>query len=849
MKKLQTFQVLWYLPEPIQFLETLAMNFWWSWKRDAIELFRRIDPLKWEASGKNPIAFLSMLSQKRLEQSSKDPSFLAHQNRVMEDFRYRVLSEREQPGEYFGRNETIAYFSMEFGIHESLPIFAGGLGILAGDHLKSASNMGLPLTGVGLLYRRGYFKQLVNSDGWQGEEYPEIDYYNLPIVRAQDINGRDARINVTGPSGDIHADVWKIQVGKIPLYLLDANIHENPPEIRAITSNLYTGDLKLRLSQEVLLGIGGMKALAAMGIYPKVYHMNEGHCAFCGVERLAQIMTDHHVDLKTALEILPRTTIFTTHTPVAAGHDEFGTDLVIPVLKPYENIFHTSVEEILSWGQVSGPNPTEPLSMFILGMHLAQYRNGVSKLHGSTARQMWSHVWPDRPLNDVPISYVTNGIHISSFITPEISSLFDRYLGPDWYLGSRRPENIELIDSIPDEELWWAHELSRARLINICRQRLVRQYKRQNAPLNLIEDMEMALDNDTLTIGFARRFATYKRAYLPFSDPDRLESILNSENRPVQFVFAGKAHPRDHEGKDIIKRLVEFTHRPGAKRKIVYLEDYNMDLARYLIQGVDAWLNTPRRPYEACGTSGMKAAVNGVLNISILDGWWVEGYSPNTGWAIGNGEEYRDFAYQDFVESQALYNILENEIIPTFYGRKNGDLPFMWLAKMKASMKMVMQHFCSHRMVHEYENRYYNMAARRHDAMLADNAAEAKRIADQVRRYRRLWNRIRIEEPKRERAGSFRVGERFEVSAVVFLGELKPEEVAVELYYGPYKELAEFTAGEAIPMSAKEDLGNGAYLYGCMMDCRNAGRFGFTARVTPTGDQRTILTPKLITWA
>lgn len=849
MRKLQTYQVLWYLPEPIQFLEKLAMNFWWSWKRDAIELFRRIDPIKWEASGKNPISFLSMLPQKRLEQISTDQSFLAHQGRVIEEYEYRVVAERSRSESHFKENETIAYFSMEFGIHESLPLFAGGLGVLAGDHLKSASNMGLPLTGVGLLYRRGYFKQLVNSDGWQGEEYPEIDYYNLPIVRAQDTSGKDVRITVTGPGGDIHADVWKIQVGRIPLYLLDANIHENPPEFRAITSNLYTGDSKLRLSQEVLLGIGGMKALRALGIYPKVYHMNEGHCAFCGIERLAQIITDHHVDLKTALEILPRTTIFTTHTPVAAGHDEFTTDIVIPVLKPYEQVFNTTVDEILSWGQVNGPNLTEPLSMFILGMHLSQYRNGVSELHGSTARQMWSHVWPDRPLNDIPISHVTNGIHISSFISPEISTLFDRYLGPDWYMGSRKPENIELIDSIPDEELWWAHELSRARLISVCRQRLIRQYKRQNAPMNMIEDMETALDNDTLTIGFARRFATYKRAYLLFSDPDRLEAIINSENHPVQFIFAGKAHPRDNEGKDIIKRLIEFTHRIGAKRKIVYLEDYNMDLARHLVQGVDAWLNTPRRPYEACGTSGMKAAVNGVLNISILDGWWCEGYSENTGWAIGNGEEYRDFGYQDFVESQALYNILENEVIPTFYGRKNGDLPSLWLAKMKASMKMIMEKFCSHRMVHDYETRYYNMAAQRHDAMLADNAAEAKKIADQVRRYRQLWNQIKIEEPKRERSGSFRVGDSFQVDSIVFLGELKPEEVQVELYYGPYKQLTEFTSGDAVPMEVKEDFGNGTYRYGCRMECRSAGRFGFTARVTPLGDQRTTLTPKLITWA
>ena len=849
MRKINTFQVLPKFPEPIAFLETLALNFWWSWKRDAIELFRRINPLKWEASGKNPILFLSMLTQKRLEQTAQDKSFLAHLKRVREDFDYRVLSPMDRTESPYGENETVAYFSMEFGIHESLPLFAGGLGVLAGDHLKSSSNMAMPVTGVGLLYRKGYFRQFLSPDGWQQEDYPETDYYNLPIVRAQRPDGTDVRISVIGPDGLIYADVWKIQVGRIPLFLLDANIHENPMEIRQITSNLYAGDIQIRLSQEVLLGIGGMRALEAVGIYPKVCHMNEGHCSFCGLEKLAQIVSKYNVDLKTALEIVPRTTIFTTHTPVAAGHDEFPRDMVMPVLTPYAERLGITAEEILSWGQINGPDLKEPLSMFILGMHLSQYRNGVSELHGKTARSMWAHVWPERPLQEIPISHVTNGIHISSFISPEISILFDRYLGPDWYMGSRKPEIIELIDSIPDEELWWAHELSRSRLISICRQKLVAQYERQNAPKQMIEEMESALDNNTLTIGFARRFASYKRAYMLFKDPNRLDSIMNSETRPVQFIFAGKAHPRDNEGKDIIKRLVEFSHRTGGKKRIVYLEDYNMDLARFLVQGVDAWLNTPRRPYEACGTSGMKAAVNGVLNISILDGWWCEGYSEKTGWAIGNGEEYADLGYQDFVESQALYNILENEVVPRYYGVKNGDQHFSWTSKMKASMKMAMTKFCSHKMVHEYDSRYYGLAARRHDELLANAAAEAKIISEQVRRYRQSWNQIRIEQPVRERSGSFRVGDTFWVKTNVFLGELRPDEVEVELYYGPYKQLTELTSGETSVMTVSEDLGNGMFVYSCTMTCRDPGRHGFTARVIPRGDERVKFTPRLITWA
>ena len=849
MSGLKSFQVFPKIPEPLEFIWNLAMNYWWSWKRNAVELFRRIDPPKWEESSRNPIVFLTKISQKRFEQLARDDSFLAHQKEVMEEFQYRVLSPVKSSENAFKENEAIAYFSMEFGIHESLPLFAGGLGVLAGDHLKSASNLGLPLTAVGLLFRRGYFRQLIPPDGWQQELYPEADYYQMPISRAKDREGNDARITVTGPDGNIHADVWKIQVGRIPLYLLDANIYENSPKIREITANLYSGDGRTRLSQEVLLGIGGMKALEAMGIYPKVCHINEGHCSFSALERLAQVVSQYNVDLKTALEIVPRTTVFTTHTPVAAGQDEFGTDLVQPVLKPYENRLGVSVDEILSWGQINGPNSKEPLSMFILGMHLSQYRNGVSELHGHTARQMWRHVWPERSLDEIPISHITNGVHISSFISPEFAILFDRYLGPDWYLASRKPENMERIDNIPDEEVWWAHELNRTRLINICRQKLIQQYKRQNAPNAIIEEAETILDNDVLTIGFARRFATYKRGDLLFKDIDRLEAILNHPRYAVQFIFAGKAHPRDNEGKELIKRLIQYANRSKLRKRIVFLEDYDMNLARHLVQGTDAWLNTPRRPLEACGTSGMKAAVNGSINISILDGWWNEGYSEETGWAIGYREDFADPNYQDFVESQALYNILENDVIPCFYSRKNGDISAAWLKRMKASMKMVMGGFCSLKMISEYEKRFYRTAAKRHDELLYDNAAEAREIAALTRRYRNLWKQIKVELPERERSGSFRVDDTFRIVTTVYLGELSPDEAEVQIYYGSIKSVENHIAGDTQTMSVEKDLGNGTYRYTCIMTCRDSGRFGFTARVIPRGDDRIKLTPTLITWA
>ena len=849
MKNFQTFQVFPNIPQSLQFLEVLSRNMWWCWNKDAIELFRRMEPSLWIESRRNPIAFLSKISQNRFEKLAKDKGYLAHLKEVQEQFQIRVIDTRNGSDSLFGPGETIAYFSMEFGIHESLPLFAGGLGILAGDHLKAASNLDLPLTGVGLMYHHGYFSQYLNPDGWQQEAYPETDLYDLPVERVKDESGNELRISIAGPEGPIHAIVWKIMIGRIPLYLLDTNILENKPANREITSRLYAGDQKVRLAQEVLLGIGGMRALAALNINVRVLHMNEGHSAFASLERMAQTIANHNVDLKTALEIVPRTTVFTTHTPVAAGHDEFRVEHVTPYLKPLEETLGTSEKEILSWGQPVGAGPDAPVSMFILGLHAASHCNGVSQLHGSVARRMWSHVWPERPVEEVPISHITNGIHISSFISQEFANLFHRYLGPDWYMSSRKPENIKRIDDIYDEELWRSHEMNRARLVRTCREQLVKQYTRRNAPRNVIEALESALDPEVLTVAFARRFATYKRAHLLFKDPQRLESIINSQKYPVQFIFAGKAHPKDDQGKDLIKMLFQYASKPEVRDRVIFLEDYDMHLARHLFQGADVWLNTPRRPLEACGTSGMKAAINGVLNVSVLDGWWCEGYTEERGWRIGNGEEYKDHDYQDAVESQALYNELENEVIPCFYDRKNGELPACWLQKMKESMKMAMESFCSIRMVTDYKNRYYMQAAERYDSLLANQAEEAKNLAAQIKRLRSHWKNIEIHSLVRKDHGPCRVGENFEVTAEVNLAEFQPDEVDVELYYGHMKSLQDLDASQVEQMNVLEDRGNGHYLYGCSLTCQGSGRFGFTARATPRGDERFKSTPRLLTWA
>ena len=849
MKNFQTYQVFPNIPLNLEFLEVLSRNLWWCWNKDAIGLFRRIDPNLWTECGRNPIAFLAKVNQFRFEQLSEDEGYLAHLERVKENFHKRVVTRGDQEENPYGPDDTIAYFSMEFGIHESLPLFAEGLGILSGDHLKASSNLELPLVGIGLMYRYGYFRQFLNPEGWQQEAYPETDLYKLPASRVQDAAGNDLMVTVTGPEGPFQAVIWKIMIGRVPLYLLDTNIADNSADHREITSRLYAGDEKIRLAQEILLGIGGMRALNAMGIKPKVLHMNEGHSAFASLERLALTMPENGVDLKTALEIIPRTTVFTTHTPVEAGHDEFPVDMVKPYVQPFEESLGVSVDEIISWGQPEGSGKEAPLSMFILALHMAAYCNGVSRLHGSVARKMWSSVWPLRPVEDVPISHITNGIHIASFISQEFAFLFDRTLGPGWYMGSRKPENIERIDEIYDEELWRAHETNHSRLVRTCREQLVKQYARRNAPSNVLEAVEAALDTNALTIAFARRFATYKRANLLLQDMDRLEAIINNKKQPVQFIFAGKAHPKDDEGKALIKRLFQFASKPAVASSIVFLEDYDMHLARHLLQGADVWLNTPRRPFEACGTSGMKAAINGVLNLSILDGWWDEGYTEDRGWRIGNGEEYQDLGYQDAIESQALYNVLENEVIPCFYDRKNGNHPACWVKKMKASMKMAMKSYCSLRMVSEYESRYYIPSARRWDSLIADGANEAHKLAEQIKRLRSLWKNIKINPTVRQAKGPYRVGDAFEVTSEVHLGELQPDEVDVELYYGNLKSLEEVSGSHVAPMTVQEDRGKGTYLYGCELICEISGRFGYTVRVAPRGDERIKSTPQLLVWA
>jgi starch phosphorylase len=646
------------------------------------------------------------------------------------------------------------------------------------------------------------------------------------------------------------AVVWRLNLGRIPLFLLDTNISENRQEFRNITAQLYGGDRLNRLRQELLLGIGGFRALLAMGYDPAVCHMNEGHAAFLSIARIEYLMKDKGLSKKEAMELVPNCSVFTTHTPVPAGNETFDPKLLRPHLEVVEQETGLSANEFISMSQRPGSDSNSEASMTILGMRMAKHANGVSKLHGEVARQMWSFLWPNLAEEEVPVGHVTNGVHVPTWLSSQNSELFDRYIGPEWRNQPGTKSTLDGIRQIPNEELWRAHEMGRSRLIRAARIHAANQYMARNASRVEIAHAKSILDHDALTIGFARRFATYKRGTLLLRNVERFKTMLLDEDRPVQFLFAGKAHPADIHGKEFIKQIVHFARQNNVRRKIVFLENYNIGLARYLVQGVDVWLNTPRRPQEASGTSGMKSAANGGLNASVLDGWWCEGYTPKTGWAIGDGEVYEDSEYQDTIEAQALYNLLENKIIPTFYDREGGDIPTRWIEMMKESMCMALGFFTSHRMVSEYNDRYYKETIKSYEKLLDNGAKNAKAMVEQHKRLNELWQHVTVAPPQYNMdTGKMHVGDTFEISTDIHLGELTPEEVDVEVYYGPVNTELQITDSKIAVIKNGKDISNGNYRYNHKLVCERSGRYAFTTRVTPKGDQWSHVMPGFITWA
>jgi len=832
--KVRPFNVLPRLPAELEPLREIAFNLWFCWNWEAIQLFIRLDPEYWERTYQNPALMLGVIPQERLEELRHDDSFLANMRRVHERFKAYMAARTwfdETYPQYAGK--TVAYFSTEYGIDVSLPMYSGGLGVLAGDHLKSASDLGLPLVAVGLLYREGYVQQYLTHDGWQQEAYPQNDWYNLPVTLAQDAAGQPVRSSIEIGREKVHFQVWKVQVGRVPLFLLDSELPENPPHHRSITTRLYAGERDVRLRQELLLGIGGMRALAAMGIEPSVCHMNEGHSAFMAVERTRQLMERRNLSRQEAWEVVWASTVFTTHTPVPAGNERFDPELVKGYLGPYLNQLGLSWEEFLALGREDPANPHEPFCLTVLALHHAAHCNGVSELHGRTSRRLWHGLWPDLPVEEVPISSVTNGIHTRSWLSHDMAELMDRYLGPRFVEEPMDFSVWERIEGVPDAEIWRTHERRRERLVWFARKRLRRQLERRGAPPHVVAEADQVLDPEALTIGVARRFAEYKRHNLILKDPDRLAALLGRPDRPVQIIFAGKAHPVDAEGKEIIKSIVHLIRDERFRGRVVFLEDYDINVARYLVQGADVWLNVPRRPLEACGTSGMKAAVNGALHVSTLDGWWCEGYSPEVGWVIGSGEEYHNPQEQDAVESGALYDLLEQEIVPMFYDRGRDGLPRRWLELMKRAMARIGARFNAHRMASDYFRRFYIPAADKYADLLADGEARARDLATWRARLAAHWGEVRVEEVEATTDHALTVGEFLEVAARVRLGGLRPEEVQVQLYHGALDPAGAIRDGEGLPMSPDAEPSGDTWTYRCRVECRRSGRRGFAVRVLP----------------
>lgn len=825
------------LPKELEPLLEITKNFWWCWNQKAVNLLRTIDIDNYDEKDHNPIRILGESSQECFYNMLHDDAAMMNLAEVYDEFKtymnqetwYASLDDSQKT-----ENEKIAYFSFEYGLHESLPNYSGGLGILSGDHLKSASDLGLPFIAVGLLYRKGYFRQYLNADGWQQEYDIENDFFNLALEKVLDSNGETMKVDVDLPGRKVYAQIWKANVGRIQLYYLDANIEENSVEDRDITAQLYGGNLETRIQQEILLGIGGIKALKKLGIKPTIYHMNEGHSAFLSLERIRQLMIDDKLDRKTAREVVFSSNVFTTHTPVPAGNDVFPIEMMQKYFVDYIKQIDMSMEEFLKLGKIDPNNQKEDFCMTVLALNLSAENNGVSELHGHVSREMWKDIWKGVPAKDLPIDSITNGIHTLSWISFDMQNLLDRYLGPRWRTKPLEYGIWERVQKIPDAELWRTHERRKERLIDFCRERLKAQIINRGFTKNEINHAEQILTPEALTIGFARRFATYKRGTLLFRDIERLKKIISNPHRPVQIIFAGKAHPHDNGGKELIKNIAEICRREEFRDHIVFLEDYDINVARYMVQGVDVWLNNPRRPLEASGTSGMKVPPNGGLNFSILDGWWDEAYDGQNGWAIGNREEYTDLEYQDEVESNALYNVLENEIIPLYYERGRDDIPRQWVTAMKWSMQTVCPQFSTNRMVADYFNKFYTNASRRYINMTSDDFKKSKELKSWKDNIYSKWSKVSFENTMSEMPSrNLQVGSKFEVKTIVNLGNIAPDSVRVELYHGKLSMKDEITEPTIVEMKHSSDLGNGRHSFIGSLECVNTGQSGYAIRMYP----------------
>jgi starch phosphorylase len=831
------------VPAELEPLTVLARNLWWSWNESARDLFARIDPELYARVSENPIAVLTRAPQERLDALAKDPHYLADLTRIRGELAAYLARETWFDRAYAGTplaSATIAYFSMEFGVHESVPVYSGGLGVLAGDHLKSASDLGLPLVGVGVAFSQGYFRQSLDHEGWQTERYPPNDWHDLPVSAVTSAGGTRVTVKVSlpGPDGKARAvalQAWRVDVGRIPLYLLDANLPDNAPEDRALTNTLYGGDKNHRIRQEILLGVGGVRLLEALGVRPSVCHMNEGHSAFLALERVRQLMAAEGASFVVAAEAGSAGNVFTTHTPVPAGNDAFAADLIAPYLRVLGEGLGLGGEDVARLGRADPTAAGSEFSMPVLAIRMADRYNGVSVLHGREARAMWRTLWPRLDEHEVPIGSITNGVHLGTWVARDLGAVFSRVLGPDWAERGHDPALWARIEDVTDAELWALRERSRARLVKDLPAHLRALTERKGEVFDPGK-LPSPLDPSALTLGFARRFATYKRGTLLLRDAERLRRILSREGKPVQLVFAGKAHPQDWGGKELIRDIVRASRSDAFRGRIVFVEDYDMSVARALVSGVDVWLNTPRRPLEASGTSGMKAAVNGVLNASVLDGWWAEAYAGDNGFGIGHGEEYADAEYGDRVEAQALYRLLEDEIVPLFYDRDADGLPRGWIRRMKRSIASVGAFFNTSRMVEEYATKLYDPAVRRFQSMTEGGLSRARACCEWKARISSAWPGVRIESVIDQAPRPIRSGEEIPVRADVHLGALSAAEVQVEVYYGRLRGDQTIAEGRALTLLHAVDLGGGRHRFEGSVPARESGEHAFAVRVLPRNE-------------
>ena len=822
------------LPAALEPLREISFNLWWTWEPSARRLFRHLDTELWNRTNHNPVRMLQLSRQVRLEEVAQDKNFLRELKQVYDAFK-KYLAPKDTygktgPGSVL--HKPVAYFSAEFGFHESIPNYSGGLGILAGDHCKSASDLDINFVAVGLLYRHGYFKQEIDKDGLQHAINLNQNFHHLPIREVRQGEHR-LLVSVRILDRDVYAKVWQLLVGRVSLYLLDTDVPENNSEDRLITAELYGGDLEMRMRQEMVLGIGGVHVLNALGLEPEVFQMNEGHSAFLALERIRLLITEKKLDFYAAVQVASSANVFTTHTPVPAGNDSFPREMMRKYFADFAAELGIPFDELSTFGQTR-VNPNDPFSMTILALRLSRHANGVSKLHGEVSRGLWKDVWTGVPQHEVPITSVTNGVHTKTWMAPEFSALYDKYLG-NWEENLTDEDFWRRVIDIPDAVLWDTHQKLKLRLVQFVRERVHAQRERVGESPESVRAANRLLDPEILTIGFARRFASYKRGALLFANKERLQRLLNDTTRPVQFIFAGKAHPRDEGGKALIQEVYKFSRESGFHNRIVFVEDYDTYIARRLVQGVDLWLNNPLRPLEASGTSGMKTPPNGGLNLSVLDGWWGESYNGNNGWAIG--AEIRDGSidFQNEVDSSSLYQLLENQIIPLYYAKPDGKLPLAWLQLMRESIRSVTPVFNTHRMVKEYTERLYAPAAQAHREFLADNCAAASRLSEWKTRMRKDWSQVRIDDVRvgNEDRQSIPVGESLQVSARVHLGSVDPQHVRVEVYHGEAE-----NGGIKNPATATLDQasqnGDGSYDYRGSVPASESGAYGFSIRVVPT---------------